>query len=80
MQCFRLHHRHEAHECRVVFAAWNGFASPLRHRATVASCATGGHEIWWDLEARDAADALGHLPHFVAERTKAIPIGEIEIP
>jgi hypothetical protein len=63
-----------------VFAAWNGFASPLRHRATVASCATGGHEIWWDVSAGSADDALAQLPHFVARRTKAIPIGEIEIP
>lgn len=80
MPCFRLHHRHEAHECRVVFAAWNGFASPLRHRATVASCATGGHEIWWDVEAMNAADALRRLPHYVAERTQAIEVGEVQIP
>jgi hypothetical protein len=80
MPRFRLHHHHQARECRVVFAAWKGFASPLRHGATVASCATGGHEIWWDVEAPNADVALGHLPRYVAERTKAIPIGEIEIP
>jgi hypothetical protein len=80
MPHFRLHHRHQAQECPVAFAAWQGFASPLRHRATLASCATGGHEIWWDVEAVDAADALGRLPHYVAERTQAIEVGEIQIP
>jgi hypothetical protein len=77
---YRLHHRHDAHECRVVFAAWNGTASPLRHRATVASCASGGHEIWWDVDAGSEAQALGYLPRYVAERTQAIRVGEVQIP
>ena len=80
MPRFRLHHRHRAHECPVAFAAWSGFESPLRHRLTVASCATGGHEIWWDVEAGTAADALAQLPGYVATRTEAIPVGEVEIP
>jgi hypothetical protein len=80
MPRFRLHHHHEARECRVVFAAWKGVASPLRHRATVASCASGGHEIWWDLDAESADEALAHLPRYVAERTRAIRTGEVEIP
>jgi hypothetical protein len=80
MPCFRLHHSHQAPECPVVFAAWQGFASPLRHRATLASCATGGHEIWWDVEAVDATEALANLPHYVAERTQAIEVGEVQIP
>ena len=80
MPYFRLHHRHRAEECPVAFAAWQGFASPLRHTVTVASCASGGHEIWWDVEAPSAADAIRHLPRYVAERTEAIRIGEIEIP
>jgi hypothetical protein len=80
MPRFRLHHRHRAHECSVVFAAWSGFESPLRHRSTVASCATGGHEIWWDVEADDTANALAQLPRYVAQRTSAIPVGDVEIP
>ena len=63
-----------------MFAAWQGFASPLRHRVTVASCASGGHEIWWDVEAGSAEEALRDLPRYVAERTNAIRVGEIEIP
>jgi hypothetical protein len=80
MPHFRLQHRHEAHECPVVFAAWMGFASPLRHRATVASCRSGRHEIWWDVDAVSADEALAQLPGYVAMRTDAIPIGEIQIP
>jgi hypothetical protein len=80
MPRFILHHRHEARECPVVFASWKGFASPLRHRPAAASCAWGGHEIWWELEAASEQDALGHLPHYVAARTHATQIGEVEIP
>jgi hypothetical protein len=80
MPRFRLHHQHRAPECPVVFAAWQGFASPLRHRVTVASCATGGHEIWWDVDAGSADEALAQLPGFVAQRTDAIQVGEVEIP
>ena len=80
MTCFRLHHRHRAEECPVAFAAWQGFASPLRHRVTVASCASGGHEIWWDVEAESAEEALRDLPRFVADRTEAIRVSGIEIP
>jgi hypothetical protein len=80
MPLFRLHHTHQPDECRVTFASWQGNSSPLRHRATLGSCVAGGHEIWWDVEAESAADALGHLPGYVAERTKAIAVTEIEIP
>ena len=80
MPLFRLHHHHGADECPVAFAAWRGFASPLRRRPTLASCSLGGHEIWWDVEADSADQALQHLPRFVAERTKATAVSEIEIP
>jgi hypothetical protein len=80
MARFRLHHHHQPGECAIVFAAWQGFASPLRHGPTVASCAFGGHEVWWDLDAEGPAEALGLLPRYVADRTRAIRIGEIEIP
>lgn len=63
-----------------MFAAWQGFPSPLRHRVTVASCASGGHEIWWDVDAGSADEALAQLPGFVAQRTDAIQVGEVEIP
>jgi hypothetical protein len=80
MPRFRLHNRHEAHECRVIFAAWRGKTSPLRRQLAASSCLTGGHEIWWDTEAESAEEALGHLPHYVAERTTATQIGEVETP
>jgi hypothetical protein len=80
MPRFRLHNRHQAHECRVIFAAWNGTASPLRQQAAVSSCPMGGHEIWWDVAAANAEEALGQLPHYVAERTTAIQISDVEIP
>jgi hypothetical protein len=80
MPRFLLHHRHEARECPAAFAAWKGFESPLRHRATIGSCLSGGHEIWWELEAASAVSALGHLPRYVAERTEAIRISDVHVP
>jgi hypothetical protein len=80
MARFLLHHSHEARECRVAFAAWKGFESPLRHRVTIGSCLAGGHEIWWKLEAATEQDALAHLPRYLAERTEAIPISDIQVP
>ena len=80
MPHFRLHHHHLAHECRVVFASWKGVASPLRQQPAIASCQTGGHEIWWDVDARSADEALELLPHYVAERTTATQISDVEIP
>jgi hypothetical protein len=80
MPTFRLHHRHRADECGAAFAAWRGFSSPLRHRATTGSCASGGHELWWDVEAGDEQAALALLPRFVAERSRAARVREVPIP
>ena len=80
MSRFLLHHSHEAHECRAAFAAWRGFASPLRRRAALGSCLSGGHEIWWELEATSEAEALGHLPRYVAQRTVAIRVSQVQVP
>jgi hypothetical protein len=80
MPRFLLHHRHEPRECRAAFAAWKGFQSPLRHRTTIGSCLTGGHEIWWELEAASDAVALGRLPRYVAERTEVIRVSDIHVP
>lgn len=80
MACYLLHHRHEPHECGVVFASFKGHESPLRHRATVASCRSGGHAIWWTVDAPTEADALGLLPRYVAERTSATRVSKVEIP
>jgi len=39
-----------------------GHATPLRHRATLASYRSGGHAIWWTVEAATEGDALRLLP------------------
>jgi hypothetical protein len=80
MSCFLLHHRHEPQECGVVFAAFRGHQSPLRHRATLASCRSGGHAIWWAVQADSENDALALLPFYVAERTTATRVSEVDIP
>jgi len=80
MPCFLIQHRHEALECGVVFAAFKGYDSPLRHRATLASCAFGGHAIWWQVDAMSEAAALALLPAYVASRATATRVGEVDIP
>ena len=80
MPRFLIHHRHEPQECGVVFASFRGHESPLRHRATLASCGSGGHAIWWSVEAASEAAALGLLPFYVAQRAIATRVGEVEIP
>lgn len=80
MSWYLLHHHHEAHECGVVFTSFRGHESPLRRQATLTSCASGGHAIWWTVEAETAADALTLLPFYVAERTTATGVDEVEIP
>jgi hypothetical protein len=80
MSRFLLHHRHEPHECGAVFASFRGHDSALRHGATLASCAHGGHAIWWAVEARSDEDALALLPYYVAERATATEISEVRIP
>jgi len=77
---YLLQHRHQPHECGVVFASFKRHRSPLRHRATRASCRSGGHAIWWTVDADSEAEALGLLPRYVAERTSATRVTEVEIP
>jgi hypothetical protein len=80
MTRYLLHHRHQPDECGVVFASFRGHHSPLRHRPTLASCRSGGHAIWWTVEAGSEEEALGLLPFFVAERTIATRVSEVDIP
>jgi len=80
MSRFVLHHRHEPHECGVVFAAFEGHVSPLRGRTALASCRSGGHAIWWTVDAASEGDALAQLPFYVAERTAAASVEEVAIP
>ena len=80
MASYLLHHRHEPGECGVVFASFKGHQSPLRHRTALASCRTGGHAIWWTVEADSEADALRLLPFYVAARATITPVSEVQIP
>jgi hypothetical protein len=80
MPRFVLHHRHEASECGVVFASFRGHDSPLRRRRTLASCRSGGHAIWWTVDADSEAEALALLPPYVAERTTAAGVSAVDIP
>jgi hypothetical protein len=78
MPRYLVHHRHEPHECGIAYTAFTGHESSLRHRATLASCPSGGHAIWWAVDA--ATEALALLPFFVAERSTATRVSEVEIP
>ncbi|HEX6220246.1 MAG TPA: hypothetical protein VF115_04045 [Acidimicrobiia bacterium] len=80
MPSFMLHHRHEAEECPSAYAVWKGFDSPLRSQPAPSSCRFGGHEIWWEVEAADEADALARLPGFVGERTLVKRFNRVDIP
>jgi hypothetical protein len=75
-----LEHRHDPEECGVVYASFKGHESPLRHAETMASCLSGGHAIWWTVEAPSAAAALELLPYFVAQRSTVAEIREVTIP
>jgi len=77
---FLLHHRHEPRECGPAFAAWKGHGSPLRHHEALASCASGGHAIWWTVEAAGEREALALLPAYLVERAEVIRVAAVEIP
>jgi len=80
MARYLLHHRHEAGQCGVAYAAFKGERSPLRHKPAISSCLSGGHELWWLVEAGSAGDALAQLPHFLATRASVTLITEVAIP
>jgi len=80
MTRYLLEHRHGPRECGVVFASFKGHQSPLRHRPTLASCRSGGHAVWWEVEAETEEEALKFLPAYVATRTTVTCVSEVEIP
>lgn len=79
MPVYLLHHQHAANDCEAAFAAWVGFDSPLRRRAAVSSCMSGGHSVWWRVEAETRDAALALLPRYVARRTTPIEIRDVRI-
>jgi hypothetical protein len=80
MPVFLLHHQHSPGECAAAFAAWTGFESPLRRSSAASTCLSGGHALFWRVEAGDSGSALALLPRFLAERTTPIEIREVQIP
>jgi hypothetical protein len=80
MPRYMLEHRHAPRECGVVFASFNAFESPLRHKEVCATCSFGTHRIWWELEADTEAEALSQLPHYVAERTTVTRVRLVQVP
>jgi hypothetical protein len=80
MSRYLLQHRHTADECGVVFASFKGHQSPLRHQVTLASCGSGGHAIWWNVDAATEGEALLLLPFYVAARTTVTRVSEVQIP
>ena len=80
MPKFVLCHKHDADECAVAAASWKGFCSPLRNSRPLGSCATGGHRMWWTVDAADGSAALAQLPTYVATRTFAEEVREVRIP
>jgi hypothetical protein len=47
---------------------------------TLASCRSGGHAIWWTVDAASEKEALEVLPFYVAERTVITRVSEVQIP
>jgi hypothetical protein len=80
MPQFLVHHRHAPQQCGVAFASFKGAVSALRHQEALASCAFGGHAIWWTVEARDELEALQGLPFFVAQRSTVTRVAPVVIP
>lgn len=80
MPRYVLQHRHLPRECGVVFKSFKGHESPLRHKPTLVSCRSGGHQIWWSVEAVSEEDARRLLPPYVAERTTITRVSEVQIP
>jgi len=80
MATWVLAHAHEAVSCEIAYAAWSGYDSPLRRRSAIASCASGGHRIFWVVEAVDRDAALAQLPDWLAARTLVTEVSEVAIP
>jgi hypothetical protein len=80
MPTFVLSHSHLPDECAIAIAAWKAFPSPLRHGRPLGSCASGGHRLWWTVEAANLGAALAQLPPYVAERTIAEEVREVPLP
>jgi hypothetical protein len=90
MRTFMLIHRHRPTECRVAYAAWRTFDTPLRGQIAQSTCGRSRpgvlddnavteelHELWCTVRAADPAAALAQLPPFIAERTDVREVSEV---
>jgi hypothetical protein len=80
MTLYLLQHRHAQDECAAAFASWKGFDSPLRESSAWCSCLSGGHQLWFMVEAGDGNAALAHLPRYLAERSEAVRVTKLSLP
>ena len=80
MAVYLLEHRHDPVDCAATFAAWKGVESPFRDTTVLCSCPTGGHRLWFVVDAADEAGALSHLPRYLAVRAIAIQVARVPIP
>ncbi|MET0939158.1 MAG: hypothetical protein ABWY51_08050 [Gaiellaceae bacterium] len=80
MSRYLLRHHHAPTECGIVFTSFKGHQSPLRHQPTLTSCRSGGHEVWWTVDAASELEALRLLPRYIAERTTVTRVSQVEIP
>jgi hypothetical protein len=87
-----LIHRHSPADCRVAYAAWLAFDSPLRGAEVPSTCGRHGaqdagdvvrppeiHELWWLVEAEDATSALTQVPPFVGERSEVREVTRVRV-
>jgi hypothetical protein len=79
MATYLLAHVHGDADCRVAYAAWRGFDSPLRGQNAIASCASGDHRMFWTVDADTPDDALRQLPPYVAHRTHVSEVHDVAI-
>ena len=61
--------------CQTSLSSWFSFQMPY-----AVPSSTGGHEIWWTVDADSEDDALRLLPYYVAERTTITGVSEVQIP
>jgi hypothetical protein len=76
---YLLAHTHGESDCRVAYAAWRGYESPLRGQSAIASCASGEHRMFWTVHADNASEALKQLPPYLAQRTQVTEMREVTI-
>jgi hypothetical protein len=79
MPTYLLAHAHSDDDCRVAYAAWRGFESPLRGQHAIASCASGDHRMFWTVQANSPGEALNQLPPYLAQRTHASEVRDVAI-